>query len=275
MEVRGAVLVTGGASGIGAGMIDALIEANLAVGVADKNFEGALAEAERHQKLGRPVEAIELDVTSPESCERALLDMESRGYFVQGLVNCAGMNRRSPALGVSPGDWDAILDVNLKGTFFMCQAFAARLIAADRPGAIVNITSMLAHYGARNLVAYASSKGGVAMLTRCLAVEWAPHNIRVNAVSPGYLETAQTARMLALPRYKETLLQRTPLGRLGTVGDVANVVVFLLSDAAGFVTGHMIPVDGGIVAGEPAMSPPADAIRPSVEAAPQGARGVD
>lgn len=258
MEARKAVLVTGGASGIGAGTIDTLVEAGLAVGIADKNLDGASAEAERHRELGGSVEAIELDVTSPESCQRALLDMESRGYSVEGLVNCAGMNRRIPALDVSPADWDAVLDVNLKGTFFMCQAFAARLIAADAPGAIVNITSMLAHYGAKNLAAYASSKGGVAMLTRCLAVEWAPHNIRVNAVSPGYIETAQTARMLAIPSYRETLLQRTPLGRLGTVSDVANVVAFLLSDAARFVTGHIMPVDGGITAGEPAMSPPAD-----------------
>jgi NAD(P)-dependent dehydrogenase (short-subunit alcohol dehydrogenase family) len=253
------VFVTGAASGIGAGVARLLAERGDLVVLADRDGRGAEAGAAELTAQGLAAVAVTVDVTEPEALRDAFARLDDEGRFATGLVSCAGLNRRAAFLDVDPDDLALVLDVNLRGTLYAGQAFARRLVAADRPGAIVNVTSMLAHFGAPNLSSYAASKGGVAMLTRVMATELTPHGIRVNAVSPGYIETALTRRMFSIDAYRGAILARTPAGRLGNPEDVARVVSFLLSEDARFVSGQILPIDGGLTAGDAALGPPDDA----------------
>jgi NAD(P)-dependent dehydrogenase (short-subunit alcohol dehydrogenase family) len=265
-----AVIVTGAASGIGAGVAALLAARGRRVVAADLNRDGAAAVCAEIAAAGGVAEPLALDVTDADGVEAAFAELAERGPLPGGLVNCAGVNRRAAFLDVTAADWSLVLDTNLRGTLVASQALARRLLAAERPGAIVNVTSMLAHFGAPNLTSYAASKGGVAMLTRVMAMELTPLGIRVNAVSPGYIETALTRRMFSLDAYREAILARTPAARFGTPEDVARVVAFLLGEDAGFVSGQILPVDGGVTAGDASLAPPDDALLAKL--VPEGAR---
>jgi NAD(P)-dependent dehydrogenase (short-subunit alcohol dehydrogenase family) len=180
----------------------------------------------------------EVDVSDPSALERALAGFNRLDI----LVNAAGVISRGPALEVEPGGWDRVLDVNLKGTFFACQA-AARLMSRGGGGSIVNVASELAIAASAGRAPYIASKAGVIGLTRALAVEWAPLGIRVNAVAPGLTRTPMTADLTEEAREEYRL--RAPNQRLGEPADIADVIVFLASDAARHVVGQVLPVDGG------------------------------
>lgn len=251
------ILVTGGSSGIGASTVELLAERGSNVICADVNESSADALADKLNSRGLPgkVHPSYLDVTDDVSILRMFDDLKDAKILPTGLVNCAGINLRERAGQVTRNDWDRVIDVNLRGTFEVSNEFAARLIAGNQNGQIVNLASMLAHYGAPGLASYSASKGGVMALTRTLAVEWAPHGIRVNAVSPGYIMTAMAEQVLSSGAYAEQLLARTPMGRLGSVTDIAPVIAFLLSEESAFVTGQTLPVDGGITAGDLRLTP--------------------
>ncbi|GAC1327276.1 MAG: SDR family NAD(P)-dependent oxidoreductase [Candidatus Dormibacteria bacterium] len=250
-------IVTGGASGIGAATATLLASRGAAVVVADRDADGAARLAsEINAEHGGRAEAMAVDVSNIESCSRLFERVSELGMAPNALVNSAGIARRAALQEMSPENWDRVMAVNLTGTMTMSRLFAEQVGLRGGSGAIVNITSVLAHFATTNLGSYAVSKSGVAMLTRVLALELGPTGIRANAVSPGYIETPMADQTLSVPRFRDAVLARTPLKRLGNALDVARVIVFLLSDDAAFVTGQVLGVDGGLTAGDASLTPP-------------------
>jgi NAD(P)-dependent dehydrogenase (short-subunit alcohol dehydrogenase family) len=221
-------LVTGGASGIGRGIAEGLSRAGATVVVADLSASGPPPEG---------CTLIALDVTDSQSIERAVSALDRLDI----LVNAAGIIRRTDEY--DPEIFERVVAVNLNGTMRMC--FACRPLLAERGGAVVNLASMLSFFGAGLAPGYGASKGGVAQLTKGLAVGWAAQGIRVNAVAPGWIATPLTQVLQDDPARGGAILARTPLGRWGKPEDIAGPVVFLCSPAAAFVTGVVLPVDGG------------------------------
>lgn len=228
-------LITGGARGIGFGIASAMLEAGYGVTVTGLT-PGEIAAVPAHENL----KAVTLDVTSDEqvaACVGALTRLDA-------LVNCAGMILREGKEFTIQG-FQKVIDVNLTGTMRLCMA--AKPLLEKQGGAIVNTASLWSFFGAPLTPAYTASKGGVAQLTKSLAVAWAPH-IRVNAIAPGWVETELTKAAQADPARSDAIIARTPFGRWGKPGDIGGAVVFLCSDAAGFITGAVLPVDGGYTA---------------------------
>lgn len=238
------VVVTGAQQGIGRAVALAFAAAGADI-VVNYLDDGEAAEkvAGAVRVLGRQALAVQADIGSVAEV-RALMDAAmARFGRLDVLVNNAGIFPRSPALELAEAEWDRVVDVNLKGSFFCAQAAARHMVAQGRAGSIVNMSSITLR-GTLNGAHYVATKGGIAAMSRALALEWAPHGIRVNAIAPGIIDTAQ-------PRFGLTEEQiaaagkATPLGRIGQPEDVADTAVYLASHAARHVTGQVLHVNGG------------------------------
>ncbi len=238
-------VVTGGNGGIGLGMAQGLAEAGASVVVAARDrTKSAAAVATLH---GRG-EAIALDVADEASCRAAIADVAARHGRLDILVNNAGMSIRKPAESYTSAEWHKVLDTNLTGAFICAQA-AHPVMKRQGGGKIVNIGSMFSLFGAGYAIPYSVSKGGLVQMTKSLAVAWAADNIQINAVLPGWIDTEVTRSARAqVEGLHERVLARTPMGRWGVPEDLAGIAVFLSGPASDFVTGAVIPVDGGFAA---------------------------
>jgi len=239
-------LVTGGSRGIGRAIAAALADAGADVAVTSRKGDDAEPVAREFRAAGRRSIALLLDVRHARSIQVCFerLDREWGGLDI--LVNSAGTNIPQDLLSLDEDSWDTVLDSDLKGLVFVTQAAAARMIAAKRGGRVVSVASIYGVLGRRERVAYSAAKAGVVNVTRTLAIELGPHGITVNAVGPTLIETDMTRERLRTdPSYSADEIARTPLGRLGTPQDVAAGVLFFASDAASFITGQTLLIDGG------------------------------
>jgi gluconate 5-dehydrogenase len=241
------VLVTGAGGGLGSALARGVAAAGAAVAVTDVDPARARAVADAVEAAGGRAWAAPLDVTDGAAVGRVVAAVTERLGPIDGLLNVAGITRRGAAVDFPQAEWDRILTVNLTGTFLCCQAVGRGMVERGA-GAIVNIASIAGRIGLPGTIAYIASKGGVVMLTRGLAVEWAPHGVRVNAIAPSWFATDLGNLIDREPAYRERVLRRVPLGRMGRPEELVGAAVFLLSDAASMVTGHVLAVDGGVLA---------------------------
>ncbi|MCM3762299.1 glucose 1-dehydrogenase [Alkalihalobacillus oceani] len=239
-------IVTGSGSGIGKTIALGLAESGASIVVTELpgKEEVARETAAEIEKLGQQVLVTTLDVTKVETIRQMVSEVKAHFGRIDILVNNAGIIIRKPSLEVTEEDWDKVHDVNLKGTFFTSQE-VAKVMKENGGGKIVNIASINGVVGFYERAAYCSSKAGIVNLTRVLAIDWAEYGINVNAVGPNYLLTPLTEKLFANDEFREDVLYRTPIKRIGTPEDVVGAVVYLASPAANFVTGHTVMVDGG------------------------------
>jgi NAD(P)-dependent dehydrogenase (short-subunit alcohol dehydrogenase family) len=237
-------IVTGASRGIGHDLALALAGAGAVVVAAARAAHDGAGLVDEVRSMGADAVALELDLSDVASSRRAVERLVADTGHVDILVNNAGLGFNHDAIDVTEADWDSMMDVNLKGLFFITQAVARPMIQRGY-GRIISLSSQAGLVGIRRHAVYSASKGGVNMLTRVLALEWAPHGITVNAIAPTFIRTPGTAERLDDPEFAADVLSRIPVGRFGTTADVAAAMLYLASPAAGLVTGTVLPVDGG------------------------------
>jgi len=236
-------IVTGASRGLGAGMAIGLAEAgaDLVVVASSARLQETV---DKIKAMGRRCIGVQADLIDTKVIPQ-IIDATLKEYgHLDILINCAGIIRRAPAIEFTEKDWDDVIQINQKATFFMCQA-AAKEMVKQKKGKIVNIASLLSFQGGIIVPSYTASKSAVAGLTKALANEWAPLGINVNAIAPGYMATEMTEALQKSAERAPTILARIPAGRWGTPEDMKGLAVFLASDAAEYVQGQVIAVDGG------------------------------
>lgn len=238
-------VITGGNGGIGLGMAKGMAAAGASIVVAGRDAAKNASAVKELQGLGAKASAIAVDVLKEESC-RALIDETAKTHGrLDILVNNAGMSIRKQPEQYSLAEWHTVLDSNLTSAF-LCSQAAYPELKKSGAGKIINIGSMMSIFGAAFATPYAASKGGMVQMTKAMATAWAKDNIQVNAILPGWINTALTRRAREqVPQLHESVLRRTPAGRWGDPGDFAGIAVFLAAPASDFITGAAITVDGG------------------------------
>ena len=240
-------LVTGASRGIGQALAQGLAHAGADVAVAARNEQDLQASLTAIRALGRKGVALSLDVTDLAAI-RAGVDAACQQLGgLDILINNAGIEQVCPSLDVDEALWDRILDTNLKGAFFCAQA-AARIMRENAGGSIVNVCSLTSEVGVPTATPYGSSKSGLLGMTRALATEWARHDIRVNAIAPGYFRTALTEVFYQDDNWQQAMLEKIPQRRFGKLEDLLGAVVFLCADSAAYINGQMLTIDGGYMA---------------------------
>jgi NAD(P)-dependent dehydrogenase (short-subunit alcohol dehydrogenase family) len=240
-------VVIGGTSGIGLTIAKGLAAAGANVVPSGRRTELVKSAAAEIERAGRASLAHTVDVTSRESLEDLLLATKSKFGSVEILVNSAGRTKRTPSLEVSEKEWNEILETNLTGTVRSCQVFGRHMIERGY-GRIINIASLSSFVALFEVAAYSASKAAVASLTQSLAIEWAKYGVCVNAIAPGVFRTELNTALLDGTRRGQEFLLRTPMRRFGKLDELVGAAVFLASDSASFVTGHVLAVDGGFLA---------------------------
>jgi NAD(P)-dependent dehydrogenase (short-subunit alcohol dehydrogenase family) len=245
---RRTAFVTGAAQGIGAAIAIALARDRFDVAVSSRETK-KLAEVVRQiEKHGGRAAQVALDLRSQQSIEKAMVEVVRNFGQLEVLVNNAGLALKKPAVEVTAADWNALIETNLTGTFFLTQQIGKHLIATKKHGCIISIASTHAVVGMAQRSVYGISKAAILQMTRALAIEWAEHGIRVNAVAPGRVETPSRAGSFADPSYLESALSRIPTGRLGKAEEIAAAVTYLASPLAEYITGQTLFLDGGLTA---------------------------
>jgi NAD(P)-dependent dehydrogenase (short-subunit alcohol dehydrogenase family) len=241
--------VTGAAEGIGAAIALGLAQDGFDVAVSSRRVEKLAGVMKGVDAAGAKSLAVELDVRSQDSIERAMARVTGAFGHVDVLVNNAAVPMRRAALDVTPEDWETVVDTDLTGTFFMSQQMGRHLVATGRPGSIVSLASTHGLVGLAERSTYGIAKGGIIQMTRMLAIEWAAHRIRVNAVAPGTIGTpSRMAYFDADPGAHARMVARIPSGRFGLPEEVAAAVAYLASPDAAYVTGQTLVIDGGLTA---------------------------
>jgi gluconate 5-dehydrogenase len=241
-------LVTGASRGIGQGCAKALLNAGADVILVARSEQELQGVAASLRATGRRVNVAPFDLAAAEKIAGWYTSTcESLGT-PDVLVNSAGISRRGPAVDLTLDDWNAVMTLNATATFELSRCFARRLKQEQRPGRVINIASLMTAAARPGTSPYTASKGAVGQLTKVLAVEWAADGILVNAIAPGYIDTALNEALIADPDFDKWVKRRCPLGRWGTPDDIAEPVVFLASPASKFITGQVIYVDGGWLA---------------------------